>query len=277
MSKPWRRLLATVVVLVAIASALPFVVGWQVSSTLLYPPPFDNPDSPARYGLKPENVNIQSPRVAAPLKGWLFKNPASRDRAVLFLHGWRSHRQHMLKNYLSWLAKHYTVLAFDHPNHGESPKGVTTLGDGETTDAAAALAVLRERGYRHVAVMGTSMGGTTAIDLAAADPGVAGVVSEATYAKPSNITLGFFAKHGYWFPVLLIHGTADSVILPENAQVLYQAAREPKQLWMVPGADHMSEADRCPHAIAPREYEKRVTTFLDHALSVPEHILGVRG
>lgn len=276
-------------------------VDWQVSSTLMHPSPFANPDSPGRYGLAYRSVDIHSPRVAAPLEGWLFENPQADGRAVLFLHGWRSHKEHMLKDYVSWLARRYTVLAFDHPNHGKSPAGPTTLGDLERVDAAAALDVLRRRGYKRLGVMGVSMGGTTAIGLAAEANDLKAVVSEGTYAVPSEASLGYFKNHGFvapeWLavtttgmlsartgrnlwaasaerqiarvaprPVLLIHGTRDSVVLPGNAHRLHARAQEPRELWMVEEADHVSDPLRGPHALRPAEYERKVLGFFDRTL-----------
>jgi pimeloyl-ACP methyl ester carboxylesterase len=296
------RLVAALAGLAALtAIAYPAVVGYQFAGTLMAPTPFARPDAPEHYHLAYEKVDVVSPRSAAPLKGWLFPNPKAEGRAILFLHGWRSHKQHMLRPYLSWLAKRYTVLAFDHPGHGESPAGMTTLGDREREDAAAALALLRARGYSRIGVLGTSMGGTTAIGLAAQDLGVKAVVSEATFARQRDLPVGYLRGHGFFAPeavafatlvmldwrtgrdleaasaeqaiaklsprpVFLIHGDADHVVLPESAQRLFAAAHEPKSLWVVPHADHMSEDATCPHALQPAEYERRVTTFFDQNL-----------
>jgi hypothetical protein len=40
-------------------------------------------------------------------------------------------------------------------------------------------------------------------------------------------------------PVLFLHGTADSVVPSEMSQRLYAAAAEPKQLFLISGADHV--------------------------------------
>lgn len=298
----WARALSRLAAagLVAALGATAFV-DWQVSSALLHPAPFSHPDRPERYGLAYRRVDILSPRVARPLKGWLFENPRAEGRAVLFLHGWRSHKEHMLKDYESWLARRYTVLAFDHPNHGESPAGPTTLGDLERVDAQAALNLLKKRGYQRIGVMGVSMGGTTAIGLAAQAKDVKSVVSEGTFAVPSEASLGYFEHHHFLFPrllavttaamlsartwrqlgdasaerqiekvaprpILLIHGTRDSVVRPYNAERLFARARGPKELWLVPGADHVSDPAKGPHALEPAEYERRVGAFFDRTL-----------
>ena len=62
----------------------------------------------------------------------------------------------------------------------------------------------------------------------------------------------------------------DHVVSSENAHRLLEAAAEPKSLWLVPGADHMSEDATSPHALAPAAYESRVTAFFDRALGLVE-------
>lgn len=57
------------------------------------------------------------------------------------------------------------VLAPDLRGHGRSG-GVSTVGADEIHDIAAAVAWLRRAGYRHVAVLGWSMGGSTVLRYA---------------------------------------------------------------------------------------------------------------
>ena len=40
-------------------------------------------------------------------------------------------------------------------------------------------------------------------------------------------------------PLLVIHGTADSVVPPAFGQAIYDLAREPRELWLVRGTDHL--------------------------------------
>jgi fermentation-respiration switch protein FrsA (DUF1100 family) len=60
-------------------------------------------------------------------------------------------------------------------------------------------------------------------------------------------------------PVLLIYGEHEAE--RGGAQLLYEAAREPKELWIVPNAGHGGYI-----AAAPQEYERRVIAFFDQAL-----------
>jgi fermentation-respiration switch protein FrsA (DUF1100 family) len=40
-------------------------------------------------------------------------------------------------------------------------------------------------------------------------------------------------------PVLILHGDQDRIVPMHHGQRLYEAAREPKQLWIVAGAGHI--------------------------------------
>jgi uncharacterized protein len=40
-------------------------------------------------------------------------------------------------------------------------------------------------------------------------------------------------------PILIVHGEEDRVVPPDHAIALYEAARPPKALWLVPGAGHI--------------------------------------
>jgi alpha-beta hydrolase superfamily lysophospholipase len=66
------------------------------------------------------------------------------------------------------------VLSYDARGHGESG-GLSTLGDLERNDIAAAVTFARGRQNR-VALVGASMGAVAALAYAASDPDLAGVV-----------------------------------------------------------------------------------------------------
>ncbi len=62
-------------------------------------------------------------------------------------------------------------------------------------------------------------------------------------------------------PVLIIHAENDDVIPSKNAHLLYDAANEPKELWIVPKATH-GEA----YFMARKEYEEKVLGFFGEYL-----------
>jgi fermentation-respiration switch protein FrsA (DUF1100 family) len=43
-------------------------------------------------------------------------------------------------------------------------------------------------------------------------------------------------------PLLVVHGHDDHYFGPDHGQDIYDAAREPKELWLVPGFGHAENA-----------------------------------
>ena len=54
-------------------------------------------------------------------------------------------------------------------------------------------------------------------------------------------------------PVLLIHGMADTNLLPRNSEMIHRDNLAETELWEVPGAEHCGA-----WSTAPVEFEKRV-------------------
>ncbi len=62
-------------------------------------------------------------------------------------------------------------------------------------------------------------------------------------------------------PVFFIYATPGQGGEAELTQIFYEAAREPKAIWRVPGSGHTGGIEA-----RPREYERRVIGFFDDAL-----------
>ena len=65
-------------------------------------------------------------------------------------------------------------------------------------------------------------------------------------------------------PLMMIHGESDTYIKPEMAQALFDRARGPKELWIVPKAKHNQALP-----VAGDEYHARVVAFFDTHLQSP--------
>jgi len=63
-------------------------------------------------------------------------------------------------------------------------------------------------------------------------------------------------------PLLLIHEKDDPVVPADNSLRNFAAARQPKELWLVPGTGHGHA-----HTLAKSEYERKVTNFFKAAIS----------
>ena len=65
-------------------------------------------------------------------------------------------------------------------------------------------------------------------------------------------------------PILLIQGGKDSIVDPQDVTLLYNAAGKPKELWVLPEADH------CGAYFVDRvAYTKKVSDFFDIYLKKP--------
>jgi hypothetical protein len=62
-------------------------------------------------------------------------------------------------------------------------------------------------------------------------------------------------------PVFIIYAVPGQGGEAELSQVFYDAAREPKTIWRVPGSGHTGGIEA-----RPAEYERRVVGFFDRAL-----------
>jgi fermentation-respiration switch protein FrsA (DUF1100 family) len=150
-----------------------------------------------------------------------------------------------------------------------------------------------------IGAFGCSMGSGVVIGAAAEDPRIGAVVAEAIYADLGELwdrfgyvgirgtsihwswgtpmRLATWLWTGEWIasyrpealiqriaprPVFIIHGQEDNAACTvADARRLYDAAAEPKSLWVVPGAGHCNA-----HLIRLEEYEERVQGFFDQAL-----------
>ncbi len=83
--------------------------------------------------------------------------------AILLLHGYTGSIAPDLVEYGPYLRRTAAVLGLDFRGHGASDDGPSTFGLLEVEDIAGALAWLGERGVTRVALVGTSMGGISAI------------------------------------------------------------------------------------------------------------------
>ena len=283
----------------ATAGALVGGVGWLASTRVTRPASGSFETPPAPEHLPREPVTLTSADGTA-LAAWFM--PGVRREPILLLHGYSATKREMLHHAAFLSAAGHPLLLLDLRCCGESDGRAVTFGGREREDAAAALAYLRARpdvdGER-IGVLGLSLGGALAL-LAAADcPGVRAVVSESSFRNlrtvvhrnfryATRLPAFLFAPLTIWLverrwgvraarvapereigalqdcAVLLIHSEKDDVVGVEDAHALFNAARDPKELWVIPDAEHamayLTEQDA---------YAERVKRFFDRWLSKP--------
>jgi pimeloyl-ACP methyl ester carboxylesterase len=199
--------------------------------------------------------------------------------AILLLHGYSGSIAPDLVEYGPFLRHTAGVLGLDFRGHGDSDDGASTFGLQEVEDVAGALAWLGERGITRVALVGTSMGGITAIaavavlgdgslpgadadpaapaaDIAAPRPRIDGA-TEILGADPRATEPARMVGLVEPVPLLLIHGEADRTVPIGEGRRLAALAGPSATHWVVPGAEHSGG-----HATAGQDYGRRVTDFL---------------
>lgn len=193
----------------------------------------------------------------------------------------------------------YQVFLIDFRACGLSDGRFTTLGYREVLDLLGAVDYLRARlGDLPIGVLGISMGAVAAIMAAAECPHIKAMVVDSAYADlesaigkklvdflrlPFLVPLGWVSiKVGECIsqgkvaavravdyvgrlaprPLLLIYGELDDYLPSDHPQRLFDAANEPKELWLAPGSGHaMARLDH------PQEYVQRVQAFFECYLS----------
>ena len=279
------RILRIAIVLVAVAAAAYALILVGASQAyvwvLVHSPCVHSQSTPA--GFQPVELTNEN---GAALLGW-FKPPEENiDAAVVLLGGQGASRDTMLPE-AEMLAQHgYSVLSIDYRTcAGETG----TLGYAEVGDLQSGVEFLkRQAGVVHVGVLGFSVGGITAIRGAARLPEIEAVVAMGGYSNLADQVLatpaGAFSTR--WTvqrlvlvlfqlqtgvapgqispisdlpaiaprPVLLIFGANELVRAQGQAQ--FDAARDPKELWVVPGVGHGGY-----YQALPDEFEQRVTAF----------------
>jgi len=224
-------------------------------------------------GLGQEEVYFTSSDGTA-LHGWLVRHPNPRA-VVLYSHGNGgnvTHRAQTLRLLRDRIG--VTVMAYDYRGYGRSDGSPDEAGI--LSDARAARAELARRtGTREadIVLMGRSLGGGVAVDLAAAD-GARGLILESTFTSltaaadantgwmpVSSIMSNHFdslSKIGrYRGPLLQSHGDADRVIPFTQGEQLFAAASGPKRFVRIHGGDHNDPQTE--------EYYTELIRFLDGA------------
>jgi len=100
-------------------------------------------------------------------------------------------------------------------------------------DTLAALSFLKGMGHERAALIGHSFGGAVVINAGTLSPVVTTVVAVSSQLAGAHVVAELAPK-----PLLLIHGTADTILSDECSRMLYERAGEPKILKLLDGADH---------------------------------------
>jgi fermentation-respiration switch protein FrsA (DUF1100 family) len=183
--------------------------------------------------------------------------PRAKDPvpAALLLHGYSSRKEHMADGVgCALLERGIASLAIDLPLHGTRGDPVQAqaarnplalvrlwkLGLKECVLSLKYLAARPEIDAHCLGVAGYSLGSFLAVMLAAQEPAVRAVVLAAGGDLPAGTPLAAVARaaadpvHAVkklrGRPLLMVHGRWDRTVKPDQAERLFAAAGEPKEL-----------------------------------------------
>jgi hypothetical protein len=225
------------------------------------------------------------------LDGWY--HPSRNGAAVVVVHGGSSDRKGSV-HHAKMLARHgYGVLLYDARGRGESEGSENNYGWDWTDDISGALDFLRRRedvDPQRIGAIGLSTGADALVDAAARRVGVAALVADGTAAasfedwhRLRGVELGTAPGWVMYATIRLLSGDPPGRPLDDqvrwlsmptllisagtdderNANVLYERAAGGRvEHWNLPDASHTRAIRE-----EPQQYERRVMSFLDEALS----------
>ncbi len=100
-------------------------------------------------------------------------------------------------------------------------------------DTMAGLTFLKAMQYERAALIGHSFGGAVAINAGTLAPTVTTVIAVSSQLFGAHVVAELAPR-----PLLLLHGTADSILPHECSERLYERAQEPRTLKLFPGVGH---------------------------------------
>ncbi|MBW8016776.1 MAG: alpha/beta hydrolase [Planctomycetes bacterium] len=223
---------------------------------------------PASYLDGPGIIKIEVGNGEA-IRGRYLLNPDA-EFTILYNHG---NNEDIGMN-IRWLQRFrergFSVLTYDYRGFGLS-KGKSTEKNTYRDAQAAYDYLVKKRNVlpAKIIVMGRSLGGGVAVELASRKP-VAGLIMQSTFISVNRVVAGgqvvpfdkykSISKIGrVKCPTLVIHGTADSLVKFWHGEKLYEAAKQPKGYLWVKGADHEDDIA----AIAGAKYWQAIDSLID--------------
>lgn len=231
--------------------------------------PSARPGEPADAGV-PEMVRVRYPTGdGLTLEAWY--EPAERRPTIVYFHGNAGNLGDRAFKARAFIDRGYGFLLAGYRGYGGNPGRPSEAGFYR--DGRAALDFLAARGVApdRTVIYGESLGTGVATEMAQGRR-LAALVLEAPFTSLVDV-----AAHHYWWtpvrwllrdrfdslgriaaieaPLLIVHGGRDSTVPLKFGERLFAAAREPKELRILPEADH---ADLYEHGA-----EQAIEDFLE--------------
>ncbi len=260
-------------VLLCAVAGIVLVAGME--SSFIYFPQKALEAHPRDYGLAADVLSIESPD--ARLHGWWIHG--SGRRAVLFFHGNAGNISHRLERARLLGELGLDIVLVDYRGYGESsgrPSEAGLYADGEAIYRCAT-----DRGFRpeQIILFGESLGSAVALETALRHPCAAVILETPFLSIPAMARAiypflpGFLIRTrfdnetkiaGLSVPKLIVAAERDEIVPPEHARRLFELARPPKELYVIPGASHNDT-----YIAGGSQYRDTLKSFLNLPASRP--------
>jgi hypothetical protein len=229
--------------------------------------------TPADVGLAYEDLRLPT-SDGLTVSAWFLPAQQKAKGTILFLHGNAENISTHLAS-VHWLpARGFNVLLLDYRGYGASQGVPTVPGAQEDIDSAMRYLLTRaDIDNKRIIVLAQSLGGALGLHYIAHSAHRAhlrGAVIDSAFTGYRDIAreklrgswltwplawpLGLSVTGDYSpmeaapqiapIPLLIIHGDRDQVIPLHHGQELFDAAREPKTLWVIPDTAHIQALDQ---------------------------------
>ncbi len=272
------------IVILAVSTVL---LGFVEVNNALHPPRIVPPGNTLRkYNIPYQALDLIT-EDGIRLSAWY--TPPKNGVVILLAHGYGDNRPEWVHELLA--KKGYGVLAWDARAHGESDGEISTVGYLEVLDVKAALDyVLAQPDIKRIGAWGGSMGAATLILATAQFPQIEALFVDSSFSSlddefnflvpypvinplakaiaqvetgidlkevsPVDV-IGMISPR----PVYIVQGGEDSVAPPDSGEKLFNAAHEPRFLWVDEKAPHLAI-----YVDNPRRYQRRLIDFFDEWL-----------
>ena len=190
------------------------------------------------------------------LHAWWLPNDDPRAPVVLYLHGARWNLTGSVTRIDRWRQLGFSVFAVDYRGFGKSSDIAPTEAYAYEDAEAAWDYIARVAPGRQRYIVGHSLGGAIAAELARRRPDAAGLVLEATFTSVRDmidhspwgfLPVGLILTQNFdtlskvpelKMPVLISHGTEDRIVPFHMGERLYEAVKGPKRFIKVEGGSH---------------------------------------
>jgi len=266
------------------------LLGLSGCTQVFFQPHHQLVNTPTQFGIAFQNEYLTAADGTA-VNAWFLPAVGAPRGTILFLHGNAENISTHFRS-VAWLpAAGYNVLALDYRGYGASDGVPTLAGVQQDIDAAMRHLLTHQNvdGQRLI-IMGQSLGGALAIFYSARSAyreQIRAVVSDSAFSDYRVVARQALAK--FWLswplqwlpwlaidndyapidavaeispiPLLIIHGTRDSVVNSTHAQGLFNRARKPKQLLLIPEAEHIQ-------ALSIPAVQQQLLEFLQRSMAI---------